>query len=105
MFARLLESRKSDKRSVWGALVSTVAHTAAIALAVFATAQARVDEPGPVEVIRWVKPPVTLPAAPAKPITPSKPKHPPVSTSAPVPVVVDRIDVGIPPVDVSPSLP
>ena len=105
MFARLLESRKSDKRSVWGALLSTVAHTAAIALAVVATAQARVDDPEPSEVIRWVKPLVTPQAAPAKPITPSKPKDRAVSTPAPLPVVVDRIDVGIPPVDLSPSLP
>lgn len=105
MFARLLESRKNRKRSVWGALLSTVAHTAAIALAIFATAQARVDDPSPVDVVRWVTPPVARPAAPAKPIATRQSVDRPVSTPAPLPLVVDRIDVGIPSVDLSPSLP
>lgn len=52
MLARLLESKSDGDRSVWGAAVSTIVHTAVIGAAVFATAQARVDQPRQVEVVR-----------------------------------------------------
>jgi periplasmic protein TonB len=105
VFVRLLESKRNGERSVWGAVVSTVAHTAVIALAVFATAQARAGDPPKPDVVVWVEPPVVQPAAPVAPIAPAdrSDRQPPIP--APDPLVVDRIDVVIPPVDLTPSLP
>ena len=108
MFTRLLESKRKGGRSVWGAAFSTVAHTAAIALAVFATAQARAGDPPKPDVLVWVEPPVVQPAAPAAPAAPVAPdgrtdRQSPLP--APDPLLIDRIDVVIPPVDLNPSLP
>lgn len=105
MFARLLESRKGGKRSVWGALFSTGAHTAAIALAVFATAQARSGDPPTPDIVVWVEPPIARPAAPSAPVAPPRPADRQTFSPAPAPLAIDRIDVVIPPVDLTPSLP
>lgn len=105
MFARLLESRTNGERSLWGALLSTIAHTTAIAVAVFATAQARVGDPPAPEILHWIEPRVSRPSAPSTPIAPPSATDRQPPAPAPVPLIVDRIDVVIPPVDLTPSLP
>lgn len=75
MLARLLESKSDGDRSVWGAAVSTIVHTAVIGAAVFATAQARVDQPRQVEVVRWMNPPAQRPPA-QRPSTSAPPVKP-----------------------------
>jgi protein TonB len=52
MFDTLLESRSARKTSAGGAVASVTAHSALIAAAVFATAQARVQKQEPPAVIR-----------------------------------------------------
>ena len=103
MFARLLESNKNGNRSVWGAFVSTMAHTAAIALAVFATAQARPDDTPSAEVVRWVTPPLAAPVAASAPAAPREQPERALPAPKPAALVIDRIDVVIPPVDVAPA--
>lgn len=96
MLGRLLESRRKTDRSVWGAAASTLVHTAVIGVAVFATAQARVETHAPPEIIRWVNPPA--PSAPApRSAAPTRPRNAvPIPRALDVP---DRIDVVTPPVD------
>lgn len=102
MLARLLESKKDGERPGWGALVSTIAHTVAIGAAVFATAQVRVDERATAEVLRWVTPPIARPVtAPAPAIPPRRSRERPALAATPAPLVIDRIDVVIPPVDLT----
>jgi protein TonB len=52
MLERLLESKPARERSTAGAIVSIAAHTALIAAAVYATAQARVQPTRPAESVR-----------------------------------------------------
>ena len=102
MFAYLLESKKGGRRSVWGAVASVAGHTAVIAFAVFATAQARVEQPQRDPGIHWIPPRAAPPAAPpaltrrADPTTVRVPKSPPLA--------IDRIDVVVPPVDLGVTL-
>ena len=51
MLTRLLESRANHGRSVSGAVASVAAHTGLIGLAIYATAQARVEAP-PAQMVR-----------------------------------------------------
>jgi protein TonB len=53
MLTRLLESKANHERSVSGAVASVAAHTALIGLAIYATAQARVEATRPVQVVRF----------------------------------------------------
>lgn len=53
MLNRLLESKANHQRSVSGAAASVAAHTALIGLAIYATAQARVEVARPVQVVRF----------------------------------------------------
>ncbi|HEU4748563.1 MAG TPA: hypothetical protein VFS56_08690, partial [Gemmatimonadaceae bacterium] len=102
MLARLLESRGEPDRSVWGAVVSTLVHTAAIGAAVFATAQGRVEPPVPAEIIRWVNP--AAPSAPAPRSAP--PARPRKAVPIPRPVdVPNRIEVVTTPVDPAMGVP
>lgn len=104
MLARLLESKRQGKRSFWGAMLSTLAHTTAIGAAVFATAQARVDERPSAEVVRWVAPSVARPvAARAQASSPRREseQHFPVPRPA---LSINRIDVVIPPVELTSPL-
>ena len=98
MLAHLLESRKRSERSVWGALVSTIAHSAVIGIAVAATAHARIEERTPREVVRWVEPPIAAPvaraASAARPPSRPLPSTPPIAALA-----LDRIDVVLPPIE------
>jgi protein TonB len=53
MLNRLLESKANHERSVSGAAASVAAHTALIGLAIYATAQARVEVARPVQVVQF----------------------------------------------------
>ncbi|HWL39837.1 MAG TPA: energy transducer TonB [Gemmatimonadaceae bacterium] len=96
MLTRLLESKPQRTRSFWGTAVSTVGHTAVIAAAVFATAQARVEEPASREIVRWVRPP-----AASTPAVPEPPRHVERVAAMALPelAVLDRIDVKTVPLD------
>jgi protein TonB len=67
MLTRLLESKANHERSVSGAVASVAAHTALIGLAIYATAQARVEAARPVQVVRFhpfqVAPPTRPPSS------------------------------------------
>lgn len=101
MLAHLLESNAQRNRSVWGALASTAGHTVVIAVAVFATAQARVDEPGKVEVVRWVSPPAPRPPTEAV----ARPVERPALPAPPDLRLLDRISVATPSIDLLSGLP
>jgi len=53
MLNRLLESKANHERSIGGAVASVAAHTALIGLAIYATAQARVEAARPVQVVHF----------------------------------------------------
>lgn len=95
MFARLVESRRSGERSAWGALFSTLAHTAVIAFAVFATAQARVEPPRQPDVVVWLNPPPEPATAAPAPITPK------ATVATPALSAISQIEVSTAPVDVT----
>lgn len=101
MLAHLLESKKRSKHSVWGAVVSTVAHSTAIGIAVVATAHARIDERTPPQVVRWVEP-VAVPSASRTAAAPRRPSPPAPSVPA---VALTHIDVVLPPIDLTPTTP
>jgi protein TonB len=76
MLTRLLESKANHERSVSGAVASVAAHTALIGLAIYATAQARVEAARPVQVVRFHPfevAPATRPA-PSQPSSGVRPK-------------------------------
>jgi protein TonB len=105
VLANLLESKSVRDRSGWSALISAAAHTAIIALAIVATAQARTDVPRDTEIVRWINPPA--PSAPATPATPAKlpSVDPPARATLPGLRLIDRISVTIPSVDPLATLP
>jgi protein TonB len=83
-------------------MVSAAGHTAVIALAILATAQARVDEPREVQVVRWINPP-----APSAPATAAEVRSVdrPVRTALPDFRILERISVVTPSIDPTPILP
>ena len=93
MLETLLESRSRRRRSSGGALVSVTAHTALIAAALYATAEARVKPHGSIESVR----PVYFPPTPIAP-TANHPNHatngPDISQRLPV---VASIEYELPP--------
>jgi protein TonB len=78
--------------------MSTVAHSAAIGIAVVATAHARIEDKPPREVVRWVEPPVAArladPASVPRPLSTRIPSTPRIPALA-----LDRIDVVLPPIE------
>ena len=71
MLETLLESKSQRSRSTTGAIISVTAHTALIAAALYATAQAKPERAQPPEMIRPLYiPRTTLPIAAASPTTP-----------------------------------
>jgi TonB family protein len=99
MLERLLESKPNGSRSTAGAIASVTTHTALIAAAVFATAQARVQPRAPAEIMRPVYfPPSTpkvhtprsMPAAPTRPVDGHR-----------MIFVGTHIDIAIPPIDIT----
>jgi protein TonB len=93
MLETLLESRSRRRRSSGGALVSVTAHTALIAAALYATAEARVKPQSAIESVR----PVYFPPTPIPPAANHR-TEPTAGTnvSARLPVVAS-IDVELPP--------
>jgi protein TonB len=85
-------------------LVSTIAHSTAIGIAVVATAHARIDESTPHEVVRWIEP-VAKPIASRAADAPLKPSPPSTSAPAVPAITLDRIDVDLPPIDLTQRAP
>jgi periplasmic protein TonB len=99
MLETLLESKPKGSRSTAGAIASVTTHTALMAAAVFATAQARVQPRAPAEIMRPVYfPPSTpkvhtlrsMPAAPMRPVDGHR-----------MIFVGTHIDIAIPPIDIT----
>ena len=97
MLDRLLESKPARERATGGAILSITAHTALIAAAVYATAQARVQAPHPSELVRAIYFP-RIPDAASPPRTPEQRSKPIAGQRL---IFVDpAIDIKLPPVDV-----
>src|SRR5882757_9004380 len=99
MLETLLESKPKGSRSTAGTIASVTAHTALIAAAVYATAQARVQPRMSPETFRAVYFPPSAPQVHAPRSTPAAPTRP-----------LDRrrmifmgthIDIAIPPIDIA----
>ncbi len=99
MLETLLESKSRGERSAGGAIASVTAHTALIAIAVYATAQARVHPAGTIEIVRAVY-------IPRDPI----PVQPELTVASPqrrfdirrVKFVAPDVDINVPSVDIAP---
>jgi periplasmic protein TonB len=96
MLETLLESKSKRKRSATGAIVSVLGHTALIAGAVYATAQARVQPVGSPETVR----PLYFPQAPTptSPVLPTTVRQQPNRRS--LIFVEPHVDIRIPVIDV-----
>ena len=98
MFETLLESKSKSERVTGGAVASIGAHAAIIAAAVLATAQAGLRAPIPQEVVH----PVYFPPGPIIPTTEaSVDRKKGTEWRLPTPINVRRIDVNLPPIDIS----
>jgi periplasmic protein TonB len=100
MLETLLESKPKGSRSTAGTIVSVTTHTALIAAAVFATAQARVQPRASADTVRAVYFPPNVPRV-------QTPRSAPAATTAPVDAhrmifVGTHIDIAIPPIDITP---
>ncbi len=97
MLDRLLESKPARARTTGSAIVSITAHTALIAAAVYATAEARVQATRPSELVRPIYfPRIPDPASPTRTL-----EQTPKATSGQRPIYVDpAIDIKLPAVDV-----
>jgi periplasmic protein TonB len=99
MLETLLESKSRRERSAGGAIVSVAAHTALIAIALYATAQAHVRPAGTIEIVR----PVYFPREPI-------PVQPGSTVANPqrrfdihrVKFVAPDVDIKVPSVDITP---
>jgi protein TonB len=99
MLETLLESRPKGSRSTAGAIASVTTHTALIAAAVFATAQARVQPRVSAETVRAVYFPPNVPQV-------HTPRSAPAAATRPVDghrmvFVGTHIDIAIPPIDIT----
>jgi protein TonB len=99
MLETLLESRPKGSRSTAGAIVSVTTHTALIAAAVFATAQARVQPRAPAEIVRPVYFPPNTPQVHTPRSTPAVPPRP--VDAHRIIFVGTHIDVSIPQIDIT----
>ncbi|HJQ53114.1 MAG TPA: energy transducer TonB [Gemmatimonadaceae bacterium] len=93
MLETLLESRSRRRRSSGGALVSVTAHTALIAAALYATAEARVDTRSAIETVR----PVYFPPTPIGTAANNASHSPSATNVSPRLPVVGSIDVEVQP--------
>lgn len=99
MLETLLESRPKGSRSTAGAIASVTTHTALIAAAVFATAQARVQPRPPAEIVRPVYFPPSTPQVHTPRTTPAAPTRP--MDGHRMIFVGTHIDIAIPPIDIT----
>lgn len=99
MLETLLESRPKGSRSTAGAIASVTTHTALIAAAVFATAQARVQPRAPAEIVRPVYFPPNVPQVHTPRSTPAAPSRP--LDGHRMIFVGTHIDIAIPPIDIT----
>jgi protein TonB len=99
MLETLLESKPKGSRSTAGAIASVTTHTALIAAAVFATAQARVQPRAAAEIVRPVYFPPTMPQLHTQQSTPGAP--PRVPDGHRMICIRTHIDITIPPIDMS----
>jgi len=97
MFDTLLESRPHAERSAGGAIASVTAHSAIIAAAIFATAQARLPSLERPETMQRVYFP---PRPVAAPVTAAATTRKNVGSLLPAPIDPRRIDVNLPPINV-----
>jgi periplasmic protein TonB len=99
MLDTLIESRSRKARSFAGTATSVAAHTALIAVAVYATAQAHVSPPAPPTAVRPIYfPSSTIPASVRRSAPSAKT---PVTGARPVYVPPVKVDISLPTVDVS----
>ena len=99
MLETLLESKPKGSRSAAGAIASVTTHTALIAAAVFATAQARVQPKAPAEIFRPVYFPPSTPQVRVPRSTRAAPSRP--ADAHRMIFVGTHIDVAIPPIDMT----
>ncbi len=99
MLARLLESKANRERSVSGAVASVATHTILIGLAIYATAQARVEAAPPAQVVRpfYFAPPQILAwSEPAPGIASNAVKNRLVFVNPAVSITLPLVDVPLP---------
>jgi protein TonB len=98
MLDMLLESKSKRKRSATGAILSVLGHTALIAGAVYATAQARVQPMGSPEMVR----PVYFPQArnPVSTVRPTTARQQPLANSRSLTFIDPHVDINVPRVDI-----
>jgi protein TonB len=99
MLETLLESKPKGSRSTAGAIASVTTHTALIAAAVFATAQARVQPRLGAEIVRPVYFPPTVNKVQTSRSTTTAPSR--VPDGHRMIFVGTHIDIAIPPVDIA----
>jgi protein TonB len=99
MLETLLESKPKGSRSTAGTIASVTTHTALIAAAVYATAQARVQPRVSPETVRAVYFPPSAPQVHAPRSTPSAPARP-VDGHRMI-FVGTNIDIVLPPIDIT----
>jgi periplasmic protein TonB len=99
MLETLLESRPKGSRSTAGAIASITTHTALIAAAVFATAQARVQPRAPADVVRPIYFPPSMPQVHTARPTPAAPTRP--TDGHRMIFIGTHIDIAIPPIDIT----
>ena len=99
MLETLLESRSKRERSAGGVMVSVTAHTALIAIAVYATAQAHVHPAGTREIVRAVYfPRERIPAQPGSTVASPQRRF----DIRRVRFVAPDVDIKVPSVDITP---
>ena len=99
MLETLLESKPRGSRSTAGTIASVTTHTALIAAAVFATAQARVQPRVSVETIRAVYFPPSAPQLHTPRSSPAAPTRP-VDGHGMI-FIGTHIDIALPPIDIT----
>jgi protein TonB len=98
MFDTLLESRSRSERFTGGAVASVTAHVAIIGIAVLATVQAHVSVSNSADVVH----PVYFPPSPTAPTAAtSSESQKSAKERLPAPIDMRRIDLKLPPVDLS----
>ncbi|MFN2636160.1 MAG: TonB family protein [Gemmatimonadaceae bacterium] len=98
MLDRLIESRKRRDNSHGASVASVAAHTVVIGVALYATAQARVEPPRPAEIVHLAFPAPTHQSAS---LSTTKPLRAAIRTQQMI-FVEPRLDLHLPPVEAPP---